>query len=260
MSGPRLRSRRSEPLDGERFNRLYQDTSRDLLAFLLRRCLSAEDAADCLAETFRIAWEKRDRIPTGDATRPWLFGIARNVSRRERADEKRAAETVHDLTTAAEQSGARAEHEDGEITDALSQLSPLDQEIITMLAWDGLTPREAAAILGLSPNVVRVRAHRARQRLRELLISNEDSHGAGDSLSALPRPNRIGSKQALKDCRSATKPEATHHFRFAHGSGHLHHSASRVPSSTRRVGAGDWIGDEPGAAVAYWFVSRERYW
>ena len=46
---------------------------------------------------------------------------------------------------------------------ALATLSPLDQEIIQMLAWDDLPPGEVAEILRLSSNVVRVRAHRARQ-------------------------------------------------------------------------------------------------
>jgi RNA polymerase sigma factor (sigma-70 family) len=180
MSADRLRARGSEPGDDdERFNRLYQETGRDLLAFLLRRCQSAEDAADCVAETFRIAWEKRDRIPAGDDARPWLFGVARNVGRRERTSEERAAQVSQELTIAAERSGARADHEDGEVMDALAKLSRLDREIIIMLSWDGLAPREVASILGLSPNVVRVRAHRARQQLRALLASADVSSRSG---------------------------------------------------------------------------------
>jgi hypothetical protein len=37
--------------DDERFGVLYEQTSQDLLAFLLRRCPTAEDAADCLARS-----------------------------------------------------------------------------------------------------------------------------------------------------------------------------------------------------------------
>jgi RNA polymerase sigma-70 factor (ECF subfamily) len=47
-----------------------------------------------------------------------------------------------------------------------------------MLSWDGLTPREVAPLLGLSANVVRVRAHRARQRLRRLLAPQADALAA----------------------------------------------------------------------------------
>jgi len=158
--------------DAERFSGLYRDTNRELFAFLLRRCASTDAAADCLAETYRIAWEKRRSAPTDNEIRPWLFGVARNVSRRERANEERAAATSHALALAAEQAHAATNAEDSAATAALSQLSPLDQEILTMLTWDGLAPREVASVLGLSPNAVRVRAYKARTRLRVALAPN----------------------------------------------------------------------------------------
>jgi RNA polymerase sigma factor (sigma-70 family) len=169
MSGFFMRAGRPARDDGEQFTRLYDETSQDLLAFLLRRCSTADEAADCLAETYRIAWEKRNRIPGGDEARPWLFGIARNVSRRARANEERAAATSRELARAAERSHPTTSPEDSAVAAALSELSPLDQEIVTMLSWDGLAPREVASVLGLSPNAVRIRAHRARTRLRVLL-------------------------------------------------------------------------------------------
>ena len=54
-----------------------------------------------------------------------------------------------------------------------------------MIAADGLPPREVAAILGLSPNAVRIRAHRAREKLRVLLgpAAPEESADPAD-----PRP------------------------------------------------------------------------
>jgi DNA-directed RNA polymerase specialized sigma24 family protein len=42
-----------------------------------------------------------------------------------------------------------------------------------MISWDGLTPRQIGQILGISPNVVRVRAHRARATLRSWLSTDE---------------------------------------------------------------------------------------
>jgi len=191
MSGHWPGLRDSEPPDKERFRGLYEDVRQDLLAFLLRRCPSVDDAADCLAETFRIAWEKRARIPAGADARPWLFGVARNVSRRERAGEARDAELRRELATAVTRSGALTDQTDVELGAALAELSPLDQEIITMMSWDGLTPREVASILGLSPNVVRVRAHRARQRLRQLLanadVANQDPAPPGAVSNARQR-------------------------------------------------------------------------
>ncbi len=173
MSGFFMRAGRPARDEGEQFSRIYAETSQDLLAFLLRRCSTAEEAADCLAETYRIAWEKRNRTPGGDQARPWLFGIARNVSRRQRADQERATETSRELALAAERSNPTTRPEDSAVAAALSELSPLDQEIIMMLSWDGLAPREVASVLGLSPNAVRIRAHRARTRLRVLLAPSD---------------------------------------------------------------------------------------
>lgn len=156
-------------MSAERFHALYEHSSRDLLGYLVRRTQSPEEAADCLAETFLIAWRKRDQMPQDEAqARPWVFGIARNVLRREREMEHKQSRAVEAL--ASELSGTRlAIPAEDPGTAALTLLSPLDREIIEMLAWDQLSPREVAAILELSPNVVRIRAHRSRIKLREEL-------------------------------------------------------------------------------------------
>ena len=97
-----------------------------------------------------------------------MFGIARNVLRRAREQDHKRSEAVDAL--AAELRDTRATiPTDDPGTAALKLLSPLDREIIEMLAWDQLSPREVGAILELSPNVVRIRAHRARLKLREHL-------------------------------------------------------------------------------------------
>ena len=120
------------PVDHEGFTRLYQSTSRELLAFLMRRSASAEAAADCLAETYRIAWEKRAQMPTGEHARLWLFGVARNVLRREFSRDARADAIVRELTVAIERAQALSADEEHGLTDALSTLTEIDREIITM--------------------------------------------------------------------------------------------------------------------------------
>jgi RNA polymerase sigma factor (sigma-70 family) len=163
--------------DAASFATLYAETSADVLAFLLRRCPTPEDAADCLAETYLVAWEKRHRVPAGVEIRPWLFGIARNVMRRGHERHRRLAATAQslaeELRSAASARPARAPDEHESIAAALAQLSAVDQEIITMMSWDGLTPRQIGQVLGVSANVVRVRAHRARARLRSLLSTDD---------------------------------------------------------------------------------------
>jgi RNA polymerase sigma factor (sigma-70 family) len=61
------------------------------------------------------------------------------------------------------------DRETDQLRDAMNELSELDREIITLIAWDNLTPGEVATVLGMSANVVRVRTHRARAKLRAAL-------------------------------------------------------------------------------------------
>lgn len=155
------------------FSALYRSTQPDILAYLLRRCPTPEDAADCLAETYAVAWQKRRQMPSGADTRPWLFGVARNVMRRGHEHRGRAAGAAAALAHELHRSGVVASPpglgEPDPVIAALAQLPQLDQEIITLMSWDGLAPREVATVLGISANVVRVRAHRARARLRSAL-------------------------------------------------------------------------------------------
>lgn len=182
MSVPFKRRGRPSPEDDERITRLYRDTNKVVLAFLLRRCATAEDAADCLAETYRIAWQNRNRVPPGQEARGWMFGIARNVARAEWRRSERRSATTQALAVAAETwyVDPTSEHSN-RLADALAELSPVDQEIVMMLSADGLAPRDVATALKLSPNVVRVRAHRARERLRHLLAeADPDSADPAD--------------------------------------------------------------------------------
>lgn len=184
--------------DAETFSELYRRTHVDVLAFLLRRCASAEDAADCLAETYLVAWKKRDQMPTGAGTRPWLFGVARNVMRRGNDLRGRTAAAASALAAQIERVGAVCPAPDVAEPDpviaAIRDLTELEQEIITMLIWDELAPREVAAILGLSPNAVRVRAHRARAKLKTALADHHPRDGsqlnlALDHMEVVVRPS-----------------------------------------------------------------------
>jgi RNA polymerase sigma-70 factor, ECF subfamily len=186
---------RRNPRGAETFSELYRRTHVDLLAFLLRRCSSAEDAADCLAETYLVAWKKRDQMPSGAETRPWLFGVARNVIRRGHELRGRTAAAASALAAEVERSAtvcpAPDVAEPDPVTEAIRELPELDREIITMLIWDDLAPREVAAVLGLTANVVRVRAHRARAKLKEALAGQDpDGDAEPETTLSLPPPTR----------------------------------------------------------------------
>jgi RNA polymerase sigma factor (sigma-70 family) len=157
----------------EHFEQLFRDTRTDLLAYILRRSRNAEDAADVLAETYLIAWQKLDRVPKGDRARLWLFGVARNLLMK-RAGRRRSGnalvERLANELRSADPAPSPLEHERRDALRAVLAALPVrDREILTMTAWEGLTPKQIAAVMGTSANIIRVRLHRARARLRRQL-------------------------------------------------------------------------------------------
>lgn len=56
-----------------------------------------------------------------------------------------------------------------EVLGALRRLSERDQEILTLVAWDGLSNAEVAEVLGCGHKSVALRLHRARQRFKRAL-------------------------------------------------------------------------------------------
>ena len=157
------------------FERLFRDTRTGLLAYLLRRAGSAEEAADLLAETYLIAWRRLDGIPGGAETRPWLFGVARNLLLKGATRRRSHGVLVERLAGELRTAGAVPPPVDVEDRDrllaALAGLPEVDREILTLSAWEDLTPSEIAGVVGTSANTVRVRLHRARARLRQELGS-----------------------------------------------------------------------------------------
>ena len=58
---------------------------------------------------------------------------------------------------------------DPDLAHGLRVLPEKDREALLLIAWDDLTPALAAASLGISSVAFRVRLHRARRRLSDLL-------------------------------------------------------------------------------------------
>jgi RNA polymerase sigma-70 factor (ECF subfamily) len=157
-----------------RFEALYRAHCGSVRSFVHRRVRSAA-ADDVVADVFVLAWRQLDRAP-GDEL-PWLLGIARGVLANRRRGEARqralrdrlAASTVAGVQPAHEGFGGESEA----LMRALGGLSRLDQEILLLVAWDGLDRVQAASVLGITPGLFSVRLHRARRRLARVLASQE---------------------------------------------------------------------------------------
>lgn len=67
---------------------------------------------------------------------------------------------------------------DDTVLRAFSRLSNADRELLSLVAWEGLTAREASRVLGTTAVAARVRLHRARRRLAAALELEETSRAA----------------------------------------------------------------------------------
>lgn len=157
------------------FEQLFRDTRTDLLAYVMRRSQSAEDAADVLAETYLIAWQKLDAIPSGERARLWLFGVARNLllkgASRHRSRHALVERLAGELRRAHPPPAPVEDERSSALHVALGALPERDREILMLTAWEGLTPKQIAVVVGIPVNLVRVRLHRARTRLKRDLTN-----------------------------------------------------------------------------------------
>ncbi|MFG1945641.1 RNA polymerase sigma factor [Nonomuraea sp. NPDC048826] len=158
--------------DEQRFTDVYDRCRQRVWAYVVSRA-GRQVADEVVSETFAIAWRRLDDVP--EPALPWLLGVARNVLRDSiRAEARREAlrAELHAWTE-----GDTADRVADQVADrfavlrALAELTDEDREVLVLVAWQGLAPREAAGVVGCSPAAFRVRLHRARKRLARAMES-----------------------------------------------------------------------------------------
>jgi hypothetical protein len=114
-----------------RFDALFTEFQRPVLAYAMRRTATLADAEDATAETFTIAWRKLESIPP-DAPLPWLYAVARRVLANQRRGGGRRDRLIALLTPNDDVPTPirLGDDTDGPAFVALATLSPADQEIL----------------------------------------------------------------------------------------------------------------------------------
>ncbi len=203
-----------------RFELLYAKHAPAVKAYVLRRS-AASTADDVVAEVFVVCWRRFEEVPVDPL--PWLLGVARRVLSTQRRGERRrgalherlagqagggmvdapefvgaaltdfatqtSADIVGDLAGELASAsrypgeGALAGVGDPALAAALALLNDADRELLLLIAWDGLSPAEAATVLGIKPATARVRLLRARRRLTQALSRERSDPTTCSSLS-----------------------------------------------------------------------------
>jgi RNA polymerase sigma factor (sigma-70 family) len=173
------RSLRGSP---EAFAEVVQRHEVAIHGYLARRA-GHQVAGDLLGEVWVRAFAARRGydLSYGQA-RPWLYGIARNVLRAHwraghsagLAAAEEAVDPWDDIVDRLD-SAARTHL----LAAAVGKLPAAEREVLLLVAWEQLTPAEAAAALGVPPGTARSRLHRARATLR-LMLAGTDADEAED--------------------------------------------------------------------------------
>jgi RNA polymerase sigma-70 factor, ECF subfamily len=165
----------------QRFDRLWQDHAPAVVRYAHRHVLP-DEVEDVVAETFVVAWRRLDDVPAYGL--PWLLGVARNVSANVRRSRHRREALTGRIAADLDEGPAWPETDDDDaVTAVLHRLADADRELLTLIAWDGLSHEEAAEALGCSRGALKVRLHRARRRFAALL-----EEGSADPPPIAPAP------------------------------------------------------------------------
>jgi RNA polymerase sigma-70 factor (ECF subfamily) len=150
-----------------------------LRAFALSLVHDRNRADDLVQDTILRAWRAIDRFERGTNLHAWLFTILRNLYHSEHRKQVREVDDpdgtyAATLKTAPDQQ-SHLDFED--MRSALAKLPPDQREALLLVAAEGMSYEDAAAICGTAVGTIKSRVNRARIRLAELL-----HHGPADEI------------------------------------------------------------------------------
>jgi RNA polymerase sigma-70 factor, ECF subfamily len=164
----------------ERFTALYDEHHRRVYAYAVSKA-GRQIADEIVGEVFLVAWRRLADVPESalpEPMLPWLLAVARNVAIGQFRLAARQQSLAAELRAWSSGAGLAAPVT-GDVADqvserqaalrALAALSEADRELLTLVAWHGLSAREAATVVGCSTATFFVRLHRARNRLEQAM-------------------------------------------------------------------------------------------
>lgn len=170
-----------------------------LYRFIRRYSGDSDEAYDLLQDTFVSAWQALTRF---DPERPfpvWLRRIALNKcrDRARRLAVRRAALALFGFESAnlqyvpAADELAESEQAVRRLEQGIASLPRRLKEPLILTTLQGLSHKEAAAILGINAKAVEMRVYRARRRLAAELKRDDIAEFAGIATTAFPSPSGV---------------------------------------------------------------------
>ncbi len=185
--------------DEEAFAALMRRHKTWLYRFIRRYSGDSDEAYDLLQDTFVSAWQALARFDPQRSFPVWLRRIALNKcrDRARRAAVRHAALTLFGLDAATSRHVPAADELEGSeqalrrLEEAIGNLPRRLKEPLILTALQGLSHKEAAAILGINAKAVEMRVYRARRRLATGLQHDDIDEIAAIATREIPSPSGV---------------------------------------------------------------------
>jgi len=145
--------------DMKAFERLYWRHAARIKA-LARRFLGSSDAEDGTQEVFVRAWSRLGQFRGDAAFATWLHRLAVNVLLR--LMERQKPQPIEDVQV-------RPHEPDIDLERALLTLPPGVREVVVLHDMESYTHEEIASVLDIGVSASKMRLHRGRTALRQLM-------------------------------------------------------------------------------------------
>ena len=135
-----------------------------------RYASNPSEAEDIAQDALLRAWRRRSTLREVGHRNQWLATIVRNEAFRQHARVRPDPTSTIELYEGAEDSQVVATVERADLHAALKRLSERDRRLLEMRYQEDLTQAAIARRLGIPEGTVKVRLHRARDKLRRAYV------------------------------------------------------------------------------------------
>ena len=163
------------------FRKVYDANYTLLMQVVMHIVYNQEIAEDLVQEAFERFYVKNICFPTMDEAKYWLLRVSKNLAlnhiRRNKREiqlvekvKKLPGETVNFFDSS---KAVIEEEERRNVREAVNSLPENLRSVIQLKEYSGLDYKAIGKVLGISETNVKVRVHRARKKLEEILAAED---------------------------------------------------------------------------------------
>ena len=166
--------------DRDDFRAIYEANYHLIIQVIQHIVYNLEIAEDLTQETFERFYVKNMTFPSEDDAKYWLLRVAKNLALNHIRRNRREIQMIEKIKKVPVENSSKEgigkvieEESKREVRLAISQLPENLRLVIQLKEFSDLDYKSIGKVLGISETNVKVRVHRARKKLEELLTRED---------------------------------------------------------------------------------------